>query len=184
MAWRVEEFVVTPEQAEMNWLRSVVSRSSHGRYVPAGTYRRLMRDGKTVMSDTPDELQDLWEFKRRAKGKVLINGLGLGCAVRMALAKPEVTHVAVIEIDQEVIDLVGPSLNGGDRLQICCGDALTWRSFPGACWDVVWHDIWDDMCADNLVEMKLLHRRYGRRSGWQGSWGRANIEYDRRRYRG
>jgi hypothetical protein len=50
---------------------------------------RLMRGDKIVMSNTPSEVTDLIEFRRRAAGDVLINGLGLGIAVQMALAKVE-----------------------------------------------------------------------------------------------
>ena len=46
-------------------------------------------------------------------------------------------------------------------------------------YDVVWHDIWDNICADNLPEMHRLHRRYGRRCDWQGSWARWHCERQR-----
>jgi hypothetical protein len=172
--WKIESYEVTEEQAKTAAMRAAFSFSSRGRYTPAGTYRRLMRDGTVIMSDTPDEIRDLSEFRRRATGKVLINGLGLGLAMDMALAKPDVTHVTVIEIAQEVIDLLPePYRRFGDRLQINCADAFSWRPFRGERFDVVWHDIWDNICADNLPEMTRLHRKYGKLCNWQGSWCRA-----------
>jgi hypothetical protein len=70
----------------------VAEHSRGGRYVPPGRYMRLMRGKKVIMSNTPGEIRDLDEFRRRATGDVLINGLGLGVAVHTALAKPEVSH--------------------------------------------------------------------------------------------
>lgn len=69
-----------------------------GRYVPPGRYMRLMRGGKTIMSNTPSEMRDLHEFRRRATGDVLINGLGLRITAQMALAKADVCSVTVIEM--------------------------------------------------------------------------------------
>lgn len=173
--WCIEEFTVTEERAHLEAMRAAISFASRGRSTPAGTYERLLRNGQVIMSNTPDELRDLWRFRGRATGRVLINGLGLGIAASLALAKPEVTAVLVIEIDGELIDLVSPRLTD-DRVTILQYDALTWRPPVGALWDVVWHDIWDDICADNLADMKRLHRKYGRRCGWQGSWCRYECE--------
>lgn len=181
MSWRIEEFTVSEEQAKLGAMRAAFSFSGRGRYTAAGTYRRLMRNGNVIMSDTPDEIADLYEFRRHATGKVLINGLGLGIAAKMALAKPEVWHVTIIEIDQEVIDLVAPTLNEDhNRLQIHCEDAYKWKPGRGERWGTIWHDIWDDICADNLGGMKRLHRKYGRHCDWQGSWCRAQCERLRR----
>ena len=45
------------------------------------------------------------------------------------------------------------------------------------------HDIWDDICLDNLETMATLHRKYGRRCDWQGSWKRDWLKYQQRRER-
>ena len=110
------------------------------------------------------------------KGNVLVNGLGLGIYAQAVLEKPDVQKATVIEIAPEVIELVGTHLldKYGDRLEIIQADALEWRPPPRTRYDVVWHDIWDDICRDNLAAMKTLHRRYGRRCDWQGSWSRDN----------
>jgi hypothetical protein len=34
--------------------------------------------------------------------------------------------------------------------------------------------------TDNLEDMHKLHRRFGRRADWQGSWGRSFLEHVRR----
>lgn len=176
-AWRVSKFEMTKEQAQWSALRD------RGRYCPAGTtYTRLTRNGRVIMSDTPAELRDLYEFRRAATGSVLINGLGLGIAAAMALAKSEVSDVTIIEQSLDVLALVAPSL-ACDRLTIIQADAYEWNPPKGRQWHVVWHDIWDDICADNLIGMKRLHRKYGRRAVWQGSWCRYECQRAARGYR-
>ena len=177
--WCVEQFTVTEEDEKLERMRAAFSFGSRGRFVPAGTYTKLTRNGFLVMSDTPDEIGDHMYAFHQARGRVLVNGLGLGIFTKMVLNKPEVSRVVVVEIALEVINLVGTHLKKqyGDRLILVCDDALTWKPPKGAHYDVVWHDIWDDICIDNLESMKRLHRRYGRRCDWQGSWCRERCEW-------
>ena len=128
------------------------------------------------MSDTPDEKRDHYEIVNRAKGHVLINGLGLGMVLAAVLKKQEVERVTVVEIDADVISLVGPHFHN-DRLVIIQSDAFTYKPPKGEIYGAVWHDIWDSICDDNLSEMTKLKRRYGRRTIWQGCW----CEYQCRR---
>ena len=170
--WRIERFTVTKEAEKFGRLRAIAT--GRGRFAPAGTYTRLMRNGTLVMSDTPDEIRDHYEAIHQAKGHVLVNGLGLGVALQAMLEKPEVERVTVVEISADVIALVGPHYKAkyGDRLEVIQADAMTWKPPKGVRYDAVWHDIWDAICSDNLDTMHTLHRRYGRRTNWQGSWGR------------
>lgn len=176
--WTISRFTVTPKDEELGRLHAAVSRSSFGRFTPAGDYTWLKHRGHTIMSDTPDEISDHLGAIHRARGRVLIHGLGLGMVAAAVLRKPEVAHVTVVEIDADVIQLVSPHLTTafGARLDVVHADALTWKPPRGAAWDVAWHDIWPNICEDNLDEMKKLHRRFGRRAAWQGSWSRELIE--------
>ena len=88
-------------------------------------------------------------------------------------------RVTVVEVNQDVIDLVGPhysALYGAHHVEIVHGDALTYQPPKKVRYGAVWHDIWANICPDNLPEMHKLHRRYGRRSDWQGSWSRHLCE--------
>ncbi len=165
--WKVEKFTVTE-----NDMRGI-SYALHGRPVPAGTYTRLMRDGAwdPMMSDTPAEILDHLDFIYEAKGRCLLNGLGLGVVLKALLAKPEVTQVDVVEIEQDVIKLVAPSYND-PRVHIYNADAYTIVWDKTDRWTVAWHDIWANLCSDNLEEMTRLHRKYGHKVEWQGSWGK------------
>jgi spermidine synthase len=166
-AWRVERF----ESDAMDF-RSMIQ----GRGVPVGeTFTRLMRGGTVVMSDTPAEMRDHYTAVRNARGSCLINGLGIGMVLKAILAKPDVTDVTVVELAREVIDLVSPSY-ACDRVKFVHADAMTYQPPKGKRYGMVWHDIWDSICADNLDDMKALHRKYGPRADWQGSWCRSQCE--------
>ncbi len=176
-AWRVEKFAVTKDEAALfnmraSWKPGFAARTP----IAPGTYTRLVRGtGTVVMSDTPAEVNDHRWFVDEARGRVLINGLGLGVCLQMVLAKPEVDQVTVIEIARPVIALVASCFKD-ERLRVIEADALKWRPPRGERFDAVWHDIWDDITADNLPEMRTLHRAYGRRAAWQGSWCRELCE--------
>ena len=172
---RVEVFDVTRAQAQLADMRSHVPR----RAMQPGTYTRLCR-GKwtTVMSDTPAEIFDHLELFNNAHGHVLLHGLGLGVALAGCLKQPAVVHVTVVEKSDEVITLVWDhyARRYGERVTLVHDNALTWQPPRGRRWNVVWHDIWDYITPENLPEMISLHRRFGRRADWQGSWCRALCE--------
>lgn len=176
--WSVESFTVSEDAAKFERMRSIFSG---GRGVPAGNYKRLSRSGSCIMSNTPDEIIDLCPFYRTAKGNILINALGLGVALKMILQKPEVISVTVIEKSQDVINLCAPTYLEDKRVTIIYDDAFTYKPPKNVFYDCVWHDIWDDICSDNLKEMEKLHRRYARRSDWQGSWCKEQRQRLKRR---
>jgi hypothetical protein len=168
--WRVERFKVDRE----DW-----SSLLKGRGVPVGEeFTRLMRDHTLVMSDTPAEMRDHYTAVRQAKGDCLINGLGLGMVLKAILKKPEVTSVTVVEVAQEVLDLVAPYYDDA-RVTFVCASAFDYQPPKDSYFQMVWHDIWDTICVDNLPEMHVLHRKYGRRAHWQGAWCRASCERGR-----
>ena len=172
--WEVERFEVTKSGAEFHNLRCAI-KGQYGQEVEPGMHTRLVNDGITVMSDTPAEIGENSRVVTVAKGKILINGLGLGWVVKALMLIKEVEHVTVIERSSEVILLVGRYLlkRYPKRLTIIQADALEWKSPKGHIYDCVWHDIWNTICVDNYESMKKLHRKYGRKCRWQGSWQEA-----------
>jgi predicted membrane-bound spermidine synthase len=100
---------------------------------------------------------------------VLVTGLGLGCVVRGLLAKPEVDHIDVVELDGAIIDVVGAEFAAEPRVTIHHHNALT---FPveGRSWDVAWHDIW---CERNdgldMLHAKMIHH-FADACPQQGAW--------------
>lgn len=180
--WEVSRFSVSKQEADLDRMRSMFSFSGRGRYTPEGSYTKLAYRGNVVMSDTPDELSDhlgvAYEAQRRG-GEVLVNGLGLGCVVQgMFSEQSKVERVTVIEKSSDVISLVAPHIISlfGDKVRIIHADAFDYKPEKGIRFTVVWHDIWPNMCVTNLVEMTRLHRKYGSKCDWQGSWGKEWIK--------
>ena len=173
--WSIEQFEVTEDQAAIERIRSMFNG---GRGVPAGKYTALKRNGQIIMSDTPNEIWDLLSIIRNAKEHVLINGLGLGMVLKACLNNEKVTHVTVIENSLDVIYLVGEYFEDkySDKLIIVFGDAFNYKPPVNVRYGAVWHDIWDNICTDNLLGMHKLHRKYGKRTNWQGSWCRDLCE--------
>jgi len=173
--WKVETFKV-----EENEFSQMISMLKGGRSVPGGTYKRLMRGGTCIMSNTPDEIRDFRHFLNGASGRILVNGLGLGVLLKALLNKPDVTEVTVIEKSEDVIKLVAPTYLTDKRVTIINADAFEYKPPKDKRYDAVWHDIWDAICTDNLKGMKKLHRKYGKKTDYQASWGRELCErYER-----
>lgn len=170
--YEIDETTVTVEAADRTNMSCMMMGSAF-MCVKPGTYKRLIRGNRTiVMSNTPMEVSTNIGFVRMATGRVLVNGLGLGMVLHQLLQKPDVTHVDVVEISEDVIKLTGPTFDD-PRVTIIHADALTWRPAKGVRYDAVWHDIWDTISEENNPDMVKLHRAYGSRAGWQGSWARG-----------
>jgi len=185
--WKIKKFTVSEEASKLNQMQNIFNGS--GRYCPPGDYTGIFNGGfNPVMSDTNDELRDLHEVFSHGTGRIIVNGLGLGCVVRGLLVKPSVMHIDVVEIDADVISLVGPTFADEPRVTIHEGDAFTFKWPKGAVWDCAWHDVWPALCVDNLSNEEhadpgtyaKLNRRYGRRVAWQGAWGHELLKSQQR----
>lgn len=174
--WRVERFEVDAAAERFQRLRCALNPHRPARLVSRGSYTRLTRRWCVVMSDTPDEMRDHAELFLHAKGRVLMHGLGLGCAASVLARMSNVTGIVVIEKSEDVIKLVMPTVTKLGKVVVVHGDALTRKPAKGERYDVVWHDIWDDISKDNIDEMRMLQRRWARRCGWQGCWSKAAID--------
>lgn len=157
-----------------------------GRGCDPGWYTRLIDanvkndNGRSRiwMSDTTAERDDHKEpvaHIQLGKAKtVLINGLGLGMVLQAALTYDHVERVDVVELDERVINLVGPHYTKDARVNIIHADAYEQiKAWPrGSKWDVGWSDIWPELSSDNIPFMDELHEYYRRRTGYHGCWGR------------
>jgi hypothetical protein len=183
--WRVERLQITPVTCDM--IKRVEKREA----VPGPlcllrryTDSTLYTGGEVVMDDSPHELKKHLNFVLRARGRVLVTGLGLGCVVRGLLARPAVQHVDVVERSQDVIDLVGPYMPASRRLAIHHADAFEFLRNPASDWDCAWHDIWTDTDAGEpslQLAHALLQLQLHGRVRWQGAW--AFPRHFRRAYR-
>jgi hypothetical protein len=145
------------------------------------------------------------EGAERGPRRVLVSGLGLGIVPRWLLHHAAIERIDVVEYEWDIVVMTAidaaavEDWAGDPRLHVHLGDAHTWRPevmgcalhtacrppggplMPAPAWHAAWHDIWDTVSAANLPSMHRLHRRYGRRVGWQMSWDRAECEAMRRR---
>jgi hypothetical protein len=175
--WRVERFTVPQENANFFNIQQYFE-GNPDRYIEAGTYTRLMYTDIIVMSDTSAEKRDHLEFLIRAKGNILINGLGLGYAIEACCRKTSVKTITVIEKSSDVIWLCKQHyLNKYPcKLEIIHADAFTWEPPTGTKYDAAWHDIWNHISSGNIPEMNQLHQKYKGIADWQGSWCRKDCE--------
>lgn len=147
-----------------------------GHEVVAGDYTKLIIDGKLMMSDTLKEFMDHMEFFDNVVGNVLINGLGMGCALSVIATCDDVTHITVIEKNIDVILLVQPSfqhlIDQGkvEIIQACAFDYV-----PKGKYNAVWNDIWYDLSPDNFDAMDKLRAKYAPISDWVGAWSEEEI---------
>lgn len=176
---------ISIEKFTVSKMESGFSIFSYGpsRIVEAGEYTRLMFGKQVIMSDTSNEIRDHFKPIIKAKGKCLVAGLGIGVVLQALLRKKEVEFVTVVEKSQDVIDLVEPhyrELFGWDKFEIICADIFYWKPPKGVKYEMAWYDIWFNICSDNLPEMHKLHRKFGNKTSWQGSWCRGILERKRR----
>ncbi len=167
--FRIEKFSISLRDI------MVTSRLYRGREVFPGTYTKLMLNNQIIMSDTTAEMNDHIVPVEKARGNILINGLGLGMVLLNCLLKPEVKHTTVIELSKDVIKLVSSPYEKmfKDRLTIIWANAFNYK--PKIKYDMVWHDIWPEIKSSNYKQMKKLHYKYSKHAVWQGSWCRDEV---------
>lgn len=149
---RVEHFEITRHGAAM-WAMQ------HREHVDEGKYVRLLIGNVTVMSDTYMERASNIGFARRANGRVLVAGLGLGMILFPLMKKEEVSEVDVLESSMDVIRLVGPYVQH-PKIHILHENAMEFRPSRGVKWDTIWFDIWPGRSSDNLDDIAKLHQRF------------------------
>lgn len=141
---------------------------------PSWENMHLLDDDETkmdvVMEDSPKELRKHLPIWVIAHGHILKTGLGLGCVVRGLLTKPEVTKISVIEIDEDIIRIVGKEFEDDPRVVIHHGDALTFDVDKIGRIDFAWHDIW----VPENIGLQDCHARllikYNTGVTMQGAW--------------
>lgn len=152
---------------------------AEGRQVTAGSYTflhcytdaTLFKGGECVMNDLPCELNTHLDFALKARGRVLVGGLGLGCVVRGLLQNPAVESIDLIEREKDVIDLCGASV-AHPKVKLHQCDAVR-DEISGGPWDYIWWDLWNDPNKDEpalaLIHMKLI-KKFRKRTTHQGAW--------------
>lgn len=134
--WRKLEVVIPPRRVEL------VTFTDDFLY-PA-LEQRNARGWDTWMSITPSEMLSLNPGISRAKGKVLLGGLGMGFMLSRIMRRPQVTSVTVVERSQELVKWLQPSIERlyRKRVRLVVGDAIDYMDRKGHQYDSVLMDIW------------------------------------------
>lgn len=194
-AWRVSSFLQpaeradarltlehqTAEQAAIDAAWAAENDLHPSAVVPEGDYACMWvryDDGwASVMTDTPAEFDDHRDLFEHARGRVLLHGCGLGCALSALLADDRIEHVDVVDANADVLALIAPYYRGYP-VTFHHASAVEKAWPPGTRWNYVWHDIWTDIDIANLHDDTAEHGiSYGRlaqlfadRADRQGAW--------------
>lgn len=112
-------------------------KNRYGDYI-----KHLVIDGYIWMSNTDQEMVEMYEDTKSAKGDCWIGGLGLGLMPEILANKISVRSVTVVEINKEVIDLVAPRIEKQfpGKVRIWQGDALSEQAFLNTQYDWMYLD--------------------------------------------
>lgn len=159
---RLSYVTVTPEAAADE---NRYYRRDRFMWIKPGTYARLHTGDTLQMSDTPMERMTNADVLRKAHGDALIFGLGIGM-LPVTLLSPQrpltcaIRSLTVVELDPDVLALVGPQMPADGRLTLVQGDAFAWEPPEGARYDAIYADIWPRIVPENLPEMRRIRERY------------------------
>ena len=109
-------------------------------------YLALTVNGEVWMSITPNEINTMEKHIQKARGDVLVLGLGLGYYPFMISQKDEVKNITIVEMDQNIIDLFNkfllPLFPHKEKIHIVKGDAIDYLKKDQKHHDVVFADLW------------------------------------------
>ena len=124
----------------------------------------LWQDNEVWMLDAPSEMNTIEPYAKKAKGKVLTFGLGIGFYVYMALLNDDVESVTIVERSPEVIQLFNTVLRTqfpqSKEIKIIQGDAFDYFNEDTLNrYDSVFVDIWQSN-EDGLEMIERLLEQY------------------------
>ena len=109
-------------------------------------YLALLKNNEIWMSLNPNEIKTMEPYIAKARGHVLVLGLGVGYVAYMMANKKEVKSVTVIEKDSNVINifsnLLWPSFSSKEKIKIINDDALSYLKRKQRDFNYIFADIW------------------------------------------
>lgn len=159
-AYSIETLNITPKEAELQNIRCVINNRPE-QMIEAGQFKVLKENGEIWMSNTLMEVTTHQEAIKKAKGNILVAGLGLGMFLTAIKDKKEVNKITVIEKSKEIIELVGKYYQD-KKIEIINADIFQYQTKEK--FDFIWLDIWPDICSDNLQEMEILKNKFSKNS--------------------
>ena len=97
---------------------------------------------KDWMVDSPTDYRAMQIYAKRAYGKVLTTGLGLGLVTHELCKNDKVESITVVEISPTVIELIGGYLPKDNRIKIINDDFWKFIEQDNTEWDTIIVDLW------------------------------------------
>ncbi len=125
------------------------------------SFPAVLEGGNEWMTLTPVDLDTCDEAIRKAHGKVVTFGLGLGYYAYMCTRKTEVTSITVVERSEEVIKLfkkhILPYFENPEKLKIVKADAIYYAEhvMPKEKYDYAFVDVWRDASDGAPIYKKM-----------------------------
>ena len=126
------------------------------------------------MSVCPSEISSMRLPAKKAHGRVLVLGLGLGYYPFLISKKQEVTSVTVVELKREVVDLftscILPQFPEKEKIRVIQADAFSYLSgLCGGEYDFVFADIWENQ-ADGAEAYRKIRAHQDRMKNTEFSY--------------
>ena len=142
-------------------------------------YTKPQHGNCIMMSNIDCEYEEHEALWKKAKGDVLITGLGLGFSHCNLVNNPNITSVTIIEKYQDVIDLVWDHCSKDDRFNLIHADANTWE-IEGY-WDCIWIDHWVLNISEDTIDdfIKSMTTKYSPHCSWLGFWLKERDKHEK-----
>lgn len=148
----------------------MIKEDDYTEYAPLGffdeefSFLAVLEGGNEWMTLTPVDLDTSEEAIKKARGKVVTFGLGLGYFAYMASEKDDVASVTVVERSEKVASLfkrhILPQFKNGHKINIVISDAFDYAKdeMPKESFDFAFVDTWRDASdgAPMYKKMKAL----------------------------
>lgn len=152
--WKIETFEIPEYYAK---LRNLFEKN-YLMHLEHGKFKKLTYKGNIIMSNTAMEQKTHIVAINKARGNVLVAGLGLGMYLQNIKGKKEVISITVIEKSKEVIELIGKDYKDNKKIKIINEDIFNYTS--DIRFDFAFFDIWSNISNENLKEFRKLKRKF------------------------
>ena len=135
-----------------------------GYFTEKFTFPTVFENGIEWMAIKPNEIETMKEPVEKARGSVLVYGLGLGYFAYMISIKERVSSVTIVERDESVIELftehILPQFENRDKINIVQADAFVFaeKEMSKKKYDYVFVDLWHDV--SDGTEMYIKMKKY------------------------
>lgn len=124
-------------------------------------YPAILEDGRDWMTLLPNETVTTLPAVRKAHGKVLTYGVGLGYFAYMCQRKSEVESVTIVELSTDAAEIfkteILPQFEHPEKINLIVGDAVEFaeKTAPMGKYDFIFADIWHDVGDGRELYLKL-----------------------------